>query len=276
MNKLLSIVCTFWGITMITSCIDAAVVEVEPSQLGEAGTSYFDGTIYEYLEQGDELLKVTFDSLLYLLNYEDPASQKPLRFKELKECLQNENGKYTLLAVPDSCFRHAIQRLNSFRYVNSLKDEEGDLSLRKILEYHKEIEREPINDDDSPVIDVFEYKQVLDTLVCRYAISGFYDTEALTSQFASGQKHTLKSMFYEYNMCLSYNRKPASGFVGVGVKDLTYYDMRNTLQEDVWVYTKAIWTDIYTRNGVIHVLTPGHEFGYGQFIHYFKKYGHEE
>lgn len=47
---------------------------------------------------------------------------------------------------------------------------------------------------------------------------------------------------------------PASGYMGAGPQDITFYDMRNTLNMTYWESTKVMWTDVQTKNGVIHVL----------------------
>lgn len=273
MHKLLFIICIcVWGIMSI-ACMDDTVVEADISQIRDTKISHFDGTIYEYLEHGDNVLKVTFDSLQYLLDYDDPDTQKPLKFKELKACLQNEQGKYTLLAMPDSCFANALKQLNLYRRINKLADNTGELNLKKILDYHKELEREPAKNGKPAVVDIYEYKQVLDTLTCRYVIPGNYDMDVLYS-LGSGQ--TMLSIYYDYHMYLKAWRTPASGFVGAGTKKLYYYDMCDTQQSDKWIAAQAIWTDVYCKNGVVHILTPEHEFGYGLFIHYLKNLGNEQ
>lgn len=40
-------------------------------------------------------------------------------------------------------------------------------------------------------------------------------------------------------MNLACQRLPASGFVGGGLKDLTIYDMRNTLEKEKWESAKC-------------------------------------
>jgi hypothetical protein len=250
------------------------VVEADVSHVQEAGMSSFNGTIYEYLQQGDRRLEMTFDSLLYLLDNDVSNSDSLLKFKEMKGCLQDEQGEYTLLAAPDSCFVNALDRLNRYR---GLKDPENNdtLSLTKLLTYRKEIDR---YDELNPTIvistDVYEYKYHLEAMACRYVLSGRYDTETIEATFGEGQ--IMFSLFHDYRMYLACRRLPASGLVGAGIKELTYYDMLNTLQQDEWMWTKAVWMDIHAKNGVIHVLTPSHEFGYGQFIENFKNYGYEK
>ena len=45
MNRLLTIVCG-WGITLLSSCMDTAVVDADISELQPQGLTRFDGTIY--------------------------------------------------------------------------------------------------------------------------------------------------------------------------------------------------------------------------------------
>ena len=112
-KKLLAIACS-WGALLLSSCMDTSVVESDMSGIPSQGITYYDGTIYEYLENGDHSLGVTYDSLLYLLDCSVEESSVPLKFQELKTCLQDEEGEYTLMAVPDSCIRLALKMLNNY------------------------------------------------------------------------------------------------------------------------------------------------------------------
>ena len=122
--------------------------------------------------------------------------------------------------------------------------------------------------------DSYIYKDGLDSLVCRYMTPGIYDTETL-SGFSYVEGKIIQGL-HNYRMNLACQRLPASGFVGGGLKDLTIYDMRNTLEKEKWESAKMLWTDIYAKNGIIHVLLPQHEFGFGRFIQYFRNVGHEK
>ena len=103
---------------------------------------------------------------------------------------------------------------------------------------------------------------------------GIYDTETL-SGFSYVEGKIIQGL-HNYRMNLACQRLPASGFVGGGLKDLTIYDMRNTLEKEKWESAKMLWTDIYAKNGIIHILLPQHEFGFGRFIQYFRNVGHEK
>ena len=215
-------------------------------------------------------------------------SSVPLKLQELKTCLQDEEGEYTLIAVPDSCIRLALKMLNNYRRLNNLvidakdipadapeseKYAAGELTLEKLLNYRKEIEHTDAQ-TQKPKIDIYEYKAPLDTMLCRYMTAGLYDTEKLSR--VTSAEGTIIQGLYSYRMNLSYRRLPASGYMGAGPQDITFYDMRNTLNMTYWESTKVMWTDVQTKNGVIHVLFPQHEFGFGNFIHYFRNVGHEE
>lgn len=287
-KKLLAIACG-WGTLLFSSCMDTSVVESDISGIRPVGITRYDGTIYEYLQNGDHALGVTYDSLLYLLNYSDEESAVPLKFTELKACLGDKDEQCTFMAVPDSCFRLALKALNNFRRLNKLtiteedmsvdamdteKNAIGDLTLEKLLNYHKEIERVDEKKPDKKRTDIYEYKAPLDSMLCRYMISGLYDTETL-SRVTSADGKIVQGL-YPYRMNLIYRRLSASGLIGGGPKDLTFYDMRNTLEMSRWESTKILWADVYATNGVIHILVPQHEFGFGNFIHYFRNMGHEE
>jgi hypothetical protein bacD2_03814 len=269
--------------------MDTAVVDADISELQPQGLTRFDGTIYEYLQNDDLNLGVTYDSLMLLIDYEEPDCPVELKFSELKRCLQDEAGQYTFMAIPDSCFRYALQELNRYRRLNELmidsddfseeipeseKYAAGELTLNKLLNYRKDIERTDEKNPEKKWTDSYIYKDGLDSLVCRYMTPGIYDTETL-SGFSYVEGKVIQGL-HNYRMNLAYRRLPASGFVGGGLKDLTIYDMRNTLEKEKWESAKMLWTDIYAKNGVIHVLLPQHEFGFGRFIQYFRNVGHEK
>ena len=76
-------------------------------------------------------------------------------------------------------------------------------------------------------------------------------------------------------MNIECSRKPASGFVGRGVKQLIFSDMKNSQVKDNWNRVSTVWNDVYTNNGIIHILSPQHSFGVDEFIYVFNNYGNE-
>lgn len=291
MNKLLTITCSL-AVLALSSCTDFSVADVDLSGSKGVGMTRYDGTIYEYLKAGDPELGLTFDSLMYFLDLpdeEEDALGIPLELNELRRALKDETGQCTLMALPDSCFRTALESLNRYRKLNKLQltaedlDEDagekesyavGELTLKKLRNYQKRLEAPVLDKEGNPIYIDYEYKSQMDSLLCRYMVPGLYDTEQLsTSSSVEGQ---FVQGLHSYRMSLFYRRLPASGFINGGPKDITFYDMGNTLDKDKWEPAKVLWTDIYAKNGVIHVMVSQHEFGFDKFIHYFRNLGYEK
>lgn len=291
MNKLLNITCGLAALAL-SSCTEFTVADVDLSESKGVGIARYDGTIYDYLKAGDPDLGLTFDSLMYFLDLPDEEkdiSGVPLELNELRRALKDETGQYTLMALPDSCFRSAIEMLNKYRKLNKLQltaedlDEDidekekyavGELTLEKLWNYRKSVETIQKDEEGNPVYVHYEYKSQVDSLLCRYMVPGLYDTSQLAT--ASSVEGQLVQGLHSYRMSLLYKRLPASGFLNGGPQEITFYDMGNTLDKDKWEPAKVLWSDIYAKNGVIHVMVPQHEFGFGKFIHYFRNLGHEK
>ena len=129
MNKLLIITCSLAAL-VLSSCTDFTAADIDLSDVKGEGIARYDGTIYDYLKAGDPDLGLTFDSLMYFLDLPDEeknASGVPLKLNELRRSLKDETGQYTLMALPDSCFRSAIEMLNRYRKLNKLQLTAEDL-----------------------------------------------------------------------------------------------------------------------------------------------------
>lgn len=112
----------------------------------------------------------------------------------------------------------------------------------------------------------------LERMLCKYIIKGSYDTDNI---LANEGNNSLNSLKYNYQMNIECSRKPASGFVGGGVKQLIFSDMKNSQVKDNWNRVSTVWNDVYTNNGIIHILSPQHSFGFDEFIYVFNNYGNE-
>lgn len=278
MNKNILLYLLSWStLCWLASCMNATVDEADysiPKQ--ESDKLYrFEGTIYEYLQQKDAHPQgVTFDSLLLLLNYPDSL------FTSQRDSLMNASGKYTLFAVADEGFAQAIRSLNMYRRANALVDADGDLTLTKLLQSRHVVYRpNPDSTELNPLPStevVFEYKHDLDSLTARYIFSGKVDTQDLLAHQTEGKYMIKPCIRYGYRMSMGIEHMPASGFEEGGFKRFLFYDINNTLQSEKWDVSPVKWMDIYASNGVIHIMNPGHEFGYAEFVQRFKQYGHEE
>jgi len=270
MNKLLMKVMLF-SMLCFAACQKISVTDATAESLG---IHKFDGTIYEYIEQGDVALGFRYDSLELLLNQETESFKK---LTNLRDMLNDVNGEYTLFAMPDECFEEASK---NWRLIRKGSGRSEKLSLKELFEYEYQREVEIKNPDETdrenPTIIVtltFDYKNSLDTLVSRYIMEGLYDFN--TIYVNEDSQLSVESLNYSYEMLLNCGYGSANGIVQGGAPYLDLVDTRETLMTDRWKKARVCWMDIQCDNGIVHVLTPGHEFGFGDFISYFKNYGYE-
>ncbi|MDB5143639.1 MAG: hypothetical protein JWQ66_2352 [Mucilaginibacter sp.] len=103
---------------------------------------------------------------------------------------------------------------------------------------------------------------VLDTMVYKYLIKGIFLSSDISTQSNGVNLFGLK---YNYPMHVQYQLLNASGYVGAGEQQLIFSDVNNSTVSSNWVSTNTESLNIKTTNGVIHVLSPGHIFGFNQF-----------
>ncbi len=251
----------------MVACQDISMTDAKAES---AGIHRFNGTIYEYIAQGDPALGFTYDSLKVLLNLETDEFKKLTNVKDL---LNDASQKYTFFAAPDPCFEEACKGWKLIRRGNGLDEH---FSLQEVFDYHKEVEIDNPDktDRDHPTITlVHDYKNSLDTLINRYVFSGLYDFETIYAQEDATVLATSLTYSYRMNMNCGYNN--ASGVKSAGIPYLTFSDTRKTYMKERWKNAEVYWMDIYCTNGVVHVLSPGHEFGFGYLISQLKNYGNE-
>lgn len=160
------------------------------------------------------------------------------RVPNLKDTI--EKFAITLFAPTNQCFTNALKNLNELR-----------------SSQHKS----PLSLSD---IDLVE----LDTLLCRYVIKGEYTTDSL-SKFTDGIG--VKSLRYDYDMHLRYNRQDANGYQNGGPQEIQLSDPKSSIFERYWVTTYTTSVNIHTTNGIVHLLSGGHEFGFGEFTRRMNK-----
>lgn len=108
----------------------------------------------------------------------------------------------------------------------------------------------------------------LDSLFCRYIVPGVYTTDSL-KLYPDGRVFNALKYNDEVNMQLF--TQPASGFETDGPKYIIYSDTKHSFYINKWVRSNTISMDTYVRNGVLHVLSSDHEFGFNEFITRFNK-----
>jgi hypothetical protein len=109
----------------------------------------------------------------------------------------------------------------------------------------------------------------LDTFFCRYIIRGKKTTDSIDG-YTDGR--LFQSVRYNYNMQMQLTRTNASGYLNGGPKSILFSDPRNSIFVSNWVRVNTITVDIKTSNGIVHLLPPGHDFGFGSdFINHINK-----
>ena len=156
------------------------------------------------------------------------------RLPDLRAKLQNPNAAYTLFAVTNRSFDIALEGLNTTRALTG----RSNLYL-----------------EDLGLVD-------LDSMTNRYVIDELYDTEQL-KPFIDGQVVT--STKNEYKMHIQYRVLDASGYVGGGQQQLIFSDTNNSIFQRYWQRVNTSVVNVRTKNGIIHILSAGHDFGFSKF-----------
>lgn len=261
MNKILFILCLTSASLWMLSCTDYEVA----SYPEENETEVFNGTVLDYLSTGNERLSLKFDSMMVLVN----------NIPDFIQQMEQTDVQYTVFAIPDACIRSSLAQLNEYRKQKEL----GEAIYLSDLLIEPFVVKDTIVNVITPTLNDtiineyhYDYRADLERMLCKYIIKGSYDTDNI---LANEGNNSLNSLKYNYQMNIECSRKPASGFVGGGVKQLIFSDMKNSQVKDNWNRVSTVWNDVYTNNGIIHILSPQHSFGFDEFIYVFNNYGNE-
>lgn len=156
------------------------------------------------------------------------------RVPAIKDSLQHQSG-ISFFAIDNSSFATALKGLNQVRALQN----KPSLSLATIDQKH------------------------LDTLLCRYVLSSVVNIDSLTQYF---EGLNFPSLRYGYTMKVIYNKKSAGGFVQGGPLELSFVDIKNSIFSRFWVSTFTVVSGIHATNGIVFDLSPGHVFGFGEFL----------
>ena len=160
------------------------------------------------------------------------------RVPDLRRKLNNADSTLTLFAVTNRSFQLAVDALNTTRRLT------GKTALYL---------------EDVGLIDV-------DSMVNRYVLDQVYDTKTL-APFIDGQ--VVLSTKGDYKMHIQYKVLDASGFVGGGQQQLLFSDTNNSIFQRYWQQVNTSAVNIRTKNGIIHILSAGHDFGFNKFTSKF-------
>ncbi|MGN6162968.1 MAG: fasciclin domain-containing protein [Flavisolibacter sp.] len=100
----------------------------------------------------------------------------------------------------------------------------------------------------------------LDTFLCRYIIVGQQPSKNLVG-LTDGS--LFPSVRYGYNMQMQLTGTNASGYLNGGPKAIIFSDPKNSVFVRNWIRVNTITVDIKTTNAIVHLLPPGHDFGFG-------------
>lgn len=224
-----------------------------------AGETQFDGTILDYLEQDG----APFDSMMVVIN----------GIPGLRDSLQNASTSLTVFAVPNNCFKEAFLRLNNYRHT---KQKGANIYLKDLMiAPFTVIETQPgATPGADPIIieHPYDYRLQLDSLISRYVFRGALNSAFLTAY--AGGMHSQDFQF-NYRMNIQFEQQNASGIEGMGRRRLILSDENNTQLAANWDRSESQTIDIKTKNGYIHILNAGHEFGFSKLISQFQNYGNE-
>jgi len=155
------------------------------------------------------------------------------RVPDLRSKLSNVDSTLTLFAVTNRSFQLAIEALNTVRRLTG----RSELYL-----------------EDLGLKD-------LDSMVNKYVMNSVYDSQDL-APFIDGQ--VVPSTKYNYNMHIQYRVLDASGFVGGGPQQLIFSDTNNSIFQRYWQQVNTSAVNLKAKNGIIHILSAGHDFGFNK------------
>lgn len=226
----------------------------------------YEGTLLEFLsDKSDDWSDYTFDSMLVIID----------AIPGLRAELEKEEGDFTLFAVPDECFERSFKQLNAYRDNKNLG---GKISLDDLLVEPFIVEDTIINNRDGRIDTLitkynYDYRSQLDSLFCRYIFNGMHDTKEILDD--ANHNLSVESFKNRYQMNMACHFLPSSGVVNGGTMAFSFSDMNGSQLTKRWETTDVIQSDIYARNGVIHIITEQHSFSFNKFINYFKNRGNE-
>lgn len=190
-----------------------------------------DDHYYDYHE------KQTFDGSIYSYLSKQPHKFDSLilvldYLPELKTFLDTEKD-ISFFAPSNKSFEIAINNLNAQRKQRKL----GPMYL-----------------EDIPI-------ELIDSLLYRYMMVEEYSTNTLLE---SKDGISVPSFKKDYIMNIRAFNSTASGLQNIGQLQIDLNDTNGLTTEKDWLKATTELVDIKSNNGILHVLNPYHEFGYGK------------
>lgn len=190
----------------------------------------YSGNALQYLQSQQGV----YDSMLLVMS----------RLPRLADTVQHH--PVTLFAIPNRSFALALQNINQARR------------------------------DSVPAMPPVSFSTIdsvtLDTFLCRYLLQGRHPSAEIADLadglfFPTVQYRNRSGADTSYTMQMQFARTNASGYLGGGPNAIIYSDPKGSIFFRYWVRVNTITVDIRTSNAIVHILPPGHDFGFGnEFI----------
>lgn len=148
-----------------------------------------------------------------------------------------KNDSVTLFAPPNQCFEVVLNNLNNLRNQSELEP----LSLGNVNALH------------------------LDTMMSQYIIKGLHNTQSLDLQDGV----SLYGVKYDYPMNARLGVSSSSGYIEGGAQNILFQNTNRKALVSNWTSTTTSSNNIKTSNGLVHVVSSDHIFGFTQFVRRF-------
>lgn len=195
----------------------------------EKGDDYY----YNYNTSAIKHEGSVYDFLVHQPGVYDSLALVLERLPQLKTYLDDSQSQLTFFAINNRSFALALTNLNIARNNNGLSNL-----------YLEDIDLE-----------------ILETLMYRYVFDGEYSVSVFKPYLDGISLYSAK---YEYEMHVLYEVLTSSGLVGGGQQQLMFSDVNGSIYQRYWDSTTTSSVDMNTTNGIVHTLTPRHEFGFGK------------
>ncbi|MCS3555750.1 MULTISPECIES: fasciclin domain-containing protein [unclassified Sphingobacterium] len=158
-------------------------------------------------------------------------------YPELKATMKTDS--VTLFAPTNSSFQSALYNFNLIR---------------------KNQKKNPLYIKDLDLVQ-------LDTVLSKYLVGGIVTTDSML--FVDGL--FIKTLKISQPMHAQRIKQQATGLVDGGLVTVFYSDTKGSNFSTYWTRSATQAVNIKTTNGVVHILSNGHEFGFGEFLTRFNR-----
>lgn len=186
--------------------------------------------------------------------YEDPGAQ-PQYAGNTYEYLKSKPGIFDSLLV--AVDRMGLQKTLTDSNVTlfAVTNSSFQLALRNLNTLRRQSDKDPL------FIKNIDGVQ-LDTMTSYYIIRGKIPTDSLLLQDGKN----INGVRYGYPMHAQVTRRSASGQTGAGPEVIDFSNTKRSKFVRYWSTSTTSSNNIRTKNGIVHVVSPDHIFGFDEFV----------